>query len=90
MPQEAISVKIARQFVERATEQRMKKGSGRDKAALEFVLGAVGALRTLEPEEPKYGANIAEQIKNLEMCAFMVSSRGFRFLEELATKDKPT
>ena len=55
----------------------------RDRSALDFVCGAAAGVSAMS----EHGDN-APEYKSLEMVAFMVASRGFAFLVEIAEGSK--
>jgi len=63
-------------FVDRAKAQGMK-GKARDKAGLEFILGAVTALR-----ETGHDTDAAHLER---VAAFLIATRGYSEIERLAT-----
>lgn len=77
-----IANEVAKAFIARATAQKMKRGVARDKAALEFCCGAGAALQFVKPADAKEEAEMKGQRHSLELLAFMVSCRGYVYLEE--------
>ncbi len=71
---ENITKHVATVFCTRANTLELK-GKARDRAALEFVLGAASAVDDGSPDQ-----------QALLMCGTMVAVRGFSWLQETATK----
>lgn len=66
---------VAQFFIERAKAQEMR-GGARDRAAIEFVVGAAAsAVITHGASSPEYG--------ELSLLAFLVATRGYVELEEV-------
>ena len=80
-----VAVQVAKTFIARAAELEHSLGKGvkRDRAALDFVCGAAAGVSAMS----EHGDN-APEYKSLEMVAFMVASRGFAFLVEIAEGSK--
>lgn len=82
---ESVSKQIAKAFIRRATESQKPKGIKRDREALEFVCGAAAACEAIAGTNTGVAAiNASESAKQLSWTAFMVASRGYLFLEEVA------
>jgi len=78
-----LAVKVARTFIARATNLDMRKGVKRDRDALSFVIGAAAGVSAAHPD-----GDACPDYKRLELLAFMVASRGYKFLEEIVAKEK--
>ena len=76
MTRQELQQKVAAQFVSRANVQGMT-GKKREVAAVEFVIGAAAAAAILHGEK-------SDEWSALSMLAFIVSTRGYAELVEVA------
>jgi hypothetical protein len=76
MSEKRLNARVAQSFIERAAAQGMK-GKARDKAAVEFAVGAASAAFQMHGQE-------SAEWSGLSALAFLVAVRGYEELERIA------